>query len=161
MKRFKLLLLLLLVLLLACLLCGCAAEKKAEETAPKSCAEWADTIATSAGFQELADANAKYLAKHLMVDADTLEDWCLRMDNTRATSEMIYILKVKPETDQKAVKESLEDFRSEQAAIYRDYAPAEAVKLEKARVMENGAYLALIVSPDADKTAAALGAGWK
>ena len=69
MKRFKLLL---LVLLLACLLCGCAAEKKAEETAPKSCAEWADTIAASAGFQELAGANAKYLEKHLMVEADSL-----------------------------------------------------------------------------------------
>lgn len=146
--------------LLLCLLCGCGAKEQ-PAAMNKTCAELADMAAVSVAFQEMADANAKYLAKHLMVDADTLEDWCLRMDNTRATSEMICILKVKPETDQKAVKESLEDFRSEQAAIYRDYAPADAVKLEKARVLENGAYLALIVSPDADKTAAALGAGWK
>ncbi len=155
-KRIRLLCLVLLL----CLLCGCGAKEQ-PAAMNKTCAELANMAAASAAFQELADTNTKYLAKHLMVDADTLEDWCLRMDNTRATSEMICILKVKPETDQKAVKESLEDFRSEQAAIYRDYAPADAVKLEKARVLENGAYLALIVSPDADKTAAALGAGWK
>ena len=151
---------LLCLALLSCLLCGCGAKEQ-PAAMNKTCAELADLAAASAAFQELADANAKYLAKHLMVDADTLDDWCLRMDNTRATSEMICILKVKPEADQKKVREALEDYRAEQAAIYRDYAPAEAAKLEKARVLENGAYLALIVSPDADKTAAALGAGWK
>ena len=44
---------------------------------------------------------------------------------------------------------------------YTQDAADQVVKLENARVMENGAYLVLSVSPDADKTAAALGAGWK
>ena len=158
MKKGKLIV---LALLLACLLCGCAAEKKTEEAAPKSCAEWADMIAASAGFQELADANAKYLEKHLMVEADSLEDFCLRMDNTRATPEMICVLKVKAGANQAEAKKALEDYRKEQIAVYRDYQPDQVVKLENARVLENGAYLALSVSPDADKTAAALGAGWK
>ncbi len=156
----KKMIILLCLALFLCLLCGCGAKEQ-PAAMNKTCAELADLAAASTAFQELADANAKYLAKHLMVDAEMLEDWCLRMDNTRATSEMICILKVKHETDQKTVKESLEDYRTEQAAIYRDYAPAEAVKLEKARVLENGAYLALIVSPDADKTASALGGGWR
>ncbi len=153
--------LLLMALLLVCLLCGCAAEKKAEEAAPKTCAEWADAIAASAGFQELADANAKYLEKHLMVEADSLEDFCLRMDNTRATPEMICVVKVKAGVNQAEAKKALEDYRKEQITVYRDYQPDQVVKLENARVMENGAYLVLSVSPDADKTAAALGAGWK
>ena len=157
-KRFQLIW---LVLLVACLLCGCAAEKKAEETAPKSCAEWADTIAASTGFQELADANAKYLEKHLMVEADSLEDFCLRMDNTRATPEMICVLKVKAGANQAEAKKALEDYRKEQIAVYRDYQPDQVVKLENARVLENGAYLVLSVSHDADKTIAALGSGWK
>ena len=152
---------LLMALLLVCLLCGCAAEKKAEEAAPKTCAEWADTIAASAGFQELADANAKYLEKHLMVEADSLEDFCLRMDNTRATPEMICVLKVKTGANQAEAKRALEAYRNEQIAVYRDYQPDQVVKLENARVLENGAYLVFSVSPDADKTAAALGAGWK
>ena len=153
--------LLLMALLLVCLLCGCAAEKKAEEAAPKTCAEWADAIAASAGFQELADANAKYLEKHLMVEADSLEDFCLRMDNTRATPEMICVVKVKAGANQAEAKKALEAYRNEQIAVYRDYQPDQVVKLENARVLENGAYLVLPVSPDADKTAAALGAGWK
>ncbi len=153
--------LLLMALLLVCLLCGCAAEKKAEEAAPKTCAEWADAIAASAGFQELADANVKYLEKHLMVEADSLEDFCLRMDNTRATPEMICVMKVKAGANQAEVKKALEDYRKEQITVYRDYQPDQVVKLENARVLENGAYLVLSVSPDADKTAAALGAGWK
>lgn len=157
-KKFQLIC---LGLLMACLLCGCAAEKKAEETVPKSCAEWADAIAASARFQELADANAKYLEKHLMVEADSLEDFCLRMDNTRATPEMICVLKVKAGANQAEVKKALEDYRREQIAVYRDYQPDQVVKLENARVLENGAYLVLSVSPDADKTATALGAGWK
>ena len=155
-KRIKLLFLALLL----CLLCGCAAKEQSAALS-KTCAELADAVAASASFQELTDANAKYLAKHLLVDADSLEDWCLRMDNTRATPEMICILKVKQTADRAAAQKALEDYRSEQLTVYRDYQPDQAVKLEKARVMENDAYLALIVSPDADKTAAALGAGWK
>ena len=145
---------------LLCLLCGCAAKEQPAAIS-KTCAELADAVAASASFQEMADANAKYLAKHLLVEADDLDDWCLRMDNTRATPEMICILKVKQSVDRVAVKKALEAYRTEQLGVYRDYQPDQVFKLENARVLENGAYLALLVSPDADKTAAALGAGWK
>ena len=77
---------------LLCLLCGCAAKEQ-PAVISKTCAELADAVAASATFQEMADANAKYLAKHLLVETDDLDDWCLRMDNTRATPEMICILR--------------------------------------------------------------------
>ena len=146
--------------LLLCLLCGCAAKDQ-PAALQKTCGELADAVAASAPFQELTDANAKYLSKHLMVEADSLEDWCLRMDNTRATPEMICVLKIKAGANQAEAKQALQDYRNEQIAVYRDYQPDQVVKLENARVMENGSYLALLVSPDADKANAALGAGWK
>lgn len=159
MKRKKIRLLC-LAALLTYILCGCGANQQSEAL-NKTCAELADAVYASVDFQKLTDTNDKYMAKHLMVTMVDLEDWCLRMDATRATPELICILKAKPDADKKAVKKALEFYLSEQLTIYRDYQPDQAVKLEKAKIMENGAYLALVVSPDANKANAALGAGWK
>lgn len=150
-----------IVLLLALfLLTGCAAqEKTAALTA--SCQEIAEKVMAAAGFQELTAINEKYLEKHFLIRADDLEDWALYRDATRATPEMVLIAKVKSDADQAAVKKALNAYNSEQLTLYRDYQPDQVAKLERAKALQNGAYLALIVSPDADKTTAALGQGWR
>ena len=153
----------LLLLCLALLLSGCGKPQPAGQDTQTdlTCAQWADKIQAAAAFAKMTDVNQKYLEKTLLIQADTLSDWAFRRDGEGATPEMILVLRVKAGEDQAAVIQAVRDYLEERTLQYRDYQPDQVVKLENARVMENGAYLVFAVSPDADKTTAALGAGWK
>lgn len=145
--------------LLCLLLTGCAAAP--QEALTLSCAEVAEMIQTAAEFAELMDVNEKYLEKYLMIEADDLEDWAMRRDATRATPELILVLKVKPDADQADIKLAVQEYLDEEILLYRDYQPAQMFKLDSAKVLENGQYIVLAVSPDAAAVNTALGDGWK
>ena len=146
-------------LLLCLLLTGCTAAPK--EAAELSCVQIAEQVQNSTTFVELTDVNVNYLEKYLMIDADDLEEWVMRRDATRATPEMILVLKVKEGADQADIKLAVQEYHDEQIMQYRDYQPAQMFKLEGAKVMENGRCIVLVVAPDAAKVNAALGNGWK
>lgn len=152
----KNLLALLLILIVA--LTGCSAPEKA---APLSCEEIADQVQKAAKFVTLTDANESYLEKYLLIEADDLASWVMRRDATRATPEMILVLEVKSTADQAAIKQAVQEYHDEQLFQYRDYQPGQVYKLENAKVMENGTFIVLAVSPDAAKVNAALGGSWK
>jgi len=147
------------LLALALALTGCAAGDSAAPEA--SCAQLADAVQKAAPFQELTDMTEKYMEKYLLIEAADLEEWIMRRDATRATPEMVLFLRVKPEADLAAIQKSVSEFHDEQILLYRDYQPDQLFKLENARVLTKGRTLALIVSPDAEKTNAALGGGWQ
>ena len=150
---------LILCMALCLALSGCASDKK-EAAVAFSCAELADRVQAAAAFQELTDMNEKYLEKYLMVEAADLDEWVFRRDATRATPEMILVVNVKEGADLAAVEGMIQAFQEEQLLQYRDYQPDQVFKLENAKALENGRCLALIVSPDAANTNAALGEGW-
>lgn len=152
-------LLLALVLTALCLLMTSCGDKQEELTL--TCAEIADKVQAAVDFTELTATNESYLEKYLWIDAVDLDDWVLLRDATRATPEMILVVKVKEGADMAAIRKAAEDYHSEQILAYRDYQPAQMPKLEDAKVMENGRYIVLIVSPDAAKVNAVLGNGWK
>lgn len=150
--------LLTLLMLLCLLLAGCTAK---EAAAPLNCADIAEQVQKAAAFAELTDVNESYLEKYLLIEADDLASWVMRRDATRATPEIILVLEVKAGADQAAIKQAVQDYHDEQLFQYRDYQPGQVFKLEGAKVMENGAFIVLAVSPDAAKVNAALGNGWK
>lgn len=147
---------LILILCLCAALCGCAREAQV----PQTCAGIADSVQAAAPFAALTDATEAYLEKYLLIDASALDAWVMRRDATRATPEMILVIQVKdgrlPE-----IRQAVQEYHDEQIFQYRDYQPDQMFKLENAKVLEKGSFIALIVSPDAAKTNAALGAGWK
>ena len=149
-----------LLLILYLTLAGCGSSGTAPASA-LSCKETADRVQAAAPFAELTDVPASYLEKHLLIEADDLSDWVMRRDAGAASPEMIIILQVKDSADQKTVRQAVADYREEKILEYRDYQPDQVFKLENSKVLENGDRIALIVSPDAAKTTAALGAGWK
>lgn len=150
----------LIMLLTLCLaLTGCTSARK--DAAPLSCAGVADALQKAVAFTELTDVNENYLEKYLLIEADDLSSWVMRRDTTRATPEMILVLEVKEGANQAEIKQAVQEYHEEQIFQYRDYQPGQMFKLEGAKVMENGAFIVLAVSPDAAKVNAALGTGWK
>ncbi len=145
------------LLALACL------SSFAEETA-LTCESIAEAALASAEFRELTDMTERYMEKHLSISMDIsaadFEEWVMKRDATRATPEMILVLKVRETADQAAIRQCIQEFNDEQLLLYRDYQPAQVFKLENARVLENGPFIALIVSPDPPASIAALGEGW-
>lgn len=149
-----------LCLLLTLALAGSAAMCCAGET-EMTCESLAGAVLASAEFRELTDMTERYLEKYLILSAEDLEEWVFRRDATRATPEMILIMKVREGADQALIKQTAQELRDEQLLEYRDYQPAEVFKLENTQALENGRFIALIVSPDPQASIAALGDGWK
>lgn len=146
-------------LLLCLLLTGC--KNATDSVENLTCAQLAEKAQNAAAFVTLTDVNVSYLEKYLMIDAENLEDWVMRRDATRATPEMILVLKVKAGADQADIKQAVQEYHDEQIMTYRGYQPAQMPKLESAKVLEQGQFIVLIVSPDAAKVNTALGGGWK
>ena len=146
-----------LLMIALLLLTGCAAK----ETKPVlSCAEVAQKVKESAGFQELTEMTKAYIAKHLFVEEETLKDACMLRDATMATPEFILIAEAADEKKAGELKQAVQEYLDEMLPQYRDYQPEEMPKLESAKVLTKGSRVALIVSPDAAKTTAALESAW-
>ena len=150
--------------LLCCLftlILGLSAVCSAETAPEMNCENLAEAVLASADFRELRDMTERYLEKYLILSAEDLEEWVFRRDPTRATPEMILIVKVREGVDPALIKQTAQELRDEQLLEYRDYQPAEVFKLENTQALENGRFIALIVSPDPQASNAALGEGWK
>ena len=87
--------------------------------------------------------------------------WAFRLDATKVTPETILFLEVKEGADKTLIRQALESYLAEGRSVNANYQPEQAYKLENARVLEKGSILSLVVSPDAGKTNAALGNGWR
>lgn len=139
-----------------------AALGGAEAVKPETaCSSLAEAVLASAEFRELTDMTERYLEKYLFVTPEDLDEWVFKRDATRGTPEMIILLKVKEGADRAQIRQDMQTLLDEQLLEYRDYQPAEVFKLENARVLEKGPFLALIVSPDAAAAELALGEGWR
>ena len=149
--------LLMLSLILCLALTGCTTKNDTVLTTQGI----ADVVAKATNFTELVAADEKYLEKYLLIEAVDLASWSWQRDSSRVTPEMILVLEVKPEADQAAIKQAVQEYHDEQIFQYRDYQPDQVYKLENAKVLQNGAFIVLAGSPDAAKVNAALGNGWK
>lgn len=158
----------LILFVLSLMLSGCksqsdGAKKSAGATAAPSltCKDYADRLQSAAEYGEMTDANEKYLEKYLLISASDLEDFAFRRDNDGASPEMILILKVKSGADQAKIKKAVQEYLEERTLQYRDYQPEQLFKLEQAKVLENGPFIALAVCKDEAKAISALGGNWK
>ena len=149
----------LLLIVLSLLLCGCAQEKA--PAAQETCLSIADRVQKSQAFQELTEVNESYLEKYLLLSPQEVSEFSFRRDATRATPEMILVLKASPDANQADIKALLGDYHQEQLLQYRDYQPEQLFKLEQAKVLENGPFISLAVCKDEAKAISALGGNWK
>ena len=149
------------LVLVACLLLSGCGQQTPQAADTRTCAEIADEVQRAAGFRELMDMTEKYMEKYLLVDAADMEEWVMRRDASKATPEMVILLEVKEGADQAAIKKLVQEFLDEQISLFKGYQPEKVFMMENAKVQEKGRMIALLVSPDPEKSDAALGEGWK
>ncbi len=148
----------LLILLLALtLLTACSAP-----AAPRDCKAVSDAVLSSQPFSEnMTEQTEARLQKVLGLTQGQYAQAIMTIDASRATAEAVIIVTAAAKSDVAAIQALLEGYRDVTLMQYRDYRPAEAPKLEAAKVQVNGLQLALIVAPDQAKAVEALNKAWK
>lgn len=131
---------------------GTAAEISAISLDIKKTAE---TITSATKFSgEMIELPDDYIALNYAID-DTAE--IAVRSSGAATAEQVIVIKTKSgKTDE--AKASLDKWLSDQAIIYDDYAPDQAVLLRSATIKTSGGYLIAVVSADTAGAAAAIDA---
>lgn len=148
-KILSLLLLCVLVLSLA----GCGSEAPKEIDGQALAGELMDAAVFSVPLDELKASKAGVFYS---VDGAKLAD-AVMYHGSGTSKEQVVIFKAVDEKSAAEMQETLKGLVAEWIEADRNYAPAEAAKLEKAVLRQGGVYVVLVVAADADKAAEIVG----
>lgn len=158
MLNFKKIAVLLLCAALAAAIISCGGKPTDEEASAANAVELdikkaAESITSATQFSgEMIELPDDYIALNYDI-ADTAE--IAVWSSGAATAEQVIVIKTKSgKTDE--AKTSLDAWLSDQAAIYDDYAPDQAVLLRAATVKTTGGYIIAVVSADLSGAEAAI-----
>ena len=90
------------------------------------------------------------------VQFDMIDDGAVLQTSSGGVADEVSVMHMKKSEDVSIAKSKLEDRITERRQEFSGYKPAEVYKLDNARVVVQGNYVALIVSDDADQVEAAL-----
>ena len=90
------------------------------------------------------------------VQFDMIDDGAVLQTSSGGVADEVSVMHLKKSEDVSIAKSKLEDRITERRQEFSGYKPEEVYKLENARVVVQGNYVALIVSDDADQVEAAL-----
>lgn len=138
------------ILLAFSLMTGCSQGGGKTITAPtKDVAQkLQDSISFEYPLSQLPDDAANKLYG---LDGSIIEEQAVFVGVGGALADEVGVWRVKDEKDAATVEEAAEKRVENQKTSFKDYAPAEMPKLEKAVIKTNGDTIILCVSSDADK----------
>lgn len=90
------------------------------------------------------------------VQFDMIDDGAVLQTSSGGVADEVSVMHLKKSEDVSIAKNKLEDRITERRQEFSGYKPEEVYKLDNARVVVQGNYVALIVSDDADQVEAAL-----
>lgn len=90
------------------------------------------------------------------VQFDMIDDGAVLQTSSGGVADEVSVMHMKKSEDVSIAKSKLEDRITERRQEFSGYKPEEVYKLDNARVVVQGNYVALIVSDDADQVEAAL-----
>lgn len=158
MKKFTRILLVVLSLMLALSAVGCAAKAPhntdKSEAAPEvnvPVQEIADAIlATPDLFPMLGFMGEEILTEMFGIDFALLEEYSLNDPMMNVHAHMLYIAKVKDIADMAAVKEDFQTRLEAMQASFEMYLPDQYDLAMNGQIVDNGKYVMLVVSTDAE-----------
>ncbi|HHX54707.1 MAG TPA: DUF4358 domain-containing protein [Clostridiales bacterium] len=157
MMNFKKIAALLLCIVLAAAMISCGGKPNGGDSAPVELdvKKTAESITSATAFSgEMIELPDDYIAlNYSIADTEKIAVW----SSGAATAEQVIVIKTKSGATDKA-KSSLDSWLSDQAAIYDDYAPDQAVLLRSATIKTAGGYIIAVVSADTAGAGAAIDA---
>ena len=92
------------------------------------------------------------LNNYYYIDPNTLENYSIYMsDYATGNADEIAMFQVKEEDQAAAIKALINDRINDLKVRYEDYKPEEMDKINKAVIMEEGNYIFVVISPNADQ----------
>ncbi len=107
---------------------------------------------------KLTELDAQYLSNYYGIDTADLEEYVFAQSDTpESSAETIIILKAKDTSKFDAYRESFENYKKQKSQELTNYnLPDQAKLVDRSQIVENGNYLYLIISQNADEIADAI-----
>lgn len=107
---------------------------------------------------KLTELDAQYLSNYYGIDTADLEEYVFAQSDTpESSAETIIILKAKDTSKFDAYRESFENYKKQKSQELTNYnLPDQAKLVNRSQIVENGNYLYLIISQNADEIADAI-----
>ncbi|HZW49495.1 MAG TPA: DUF4358 domain-containing protein [Bacillota bacterium] len=134
-------------ILLLCLLFGltaCGGEKTLEVNVEQLLSD----MAAKVQWKDMMTMSSKHLKNLYGIAEGDVVKFSGVMKNDGITADEILLIEAENETKADALKEKLQARLKNKANEAKDYLPEQYAVIDKAEIMQEGKYLALLVSPD-------------
>lgn len=138
----------LLTVAVCAVLCACTGDKKSDA---KSLSDiWTD-IKTQVTLTEMNELNERNLDRNYGITADMAEEFAGGINSSGTNQEEVVLVKATSEDNAAKIKELLDTRYASKLSQNKNYNAEQAKIIEKCKVEQNGLYVSMIVSENADK----------
>ena len=135
-------------LVLAIMLCACGGAKGNG----KKLSEVYSAIKSQVTLSEMNEfSDVKALDRFYGISADSVEDFAGGVNNSGVNMEEIVLVKAKDDNAAASVETALNNRKQAKYNENKNYNPEQAEMIDKCSVTRSGSYVAMILSPNAEK----------
>ena len=110
-----------------------------------------DEICSSQGLTDMTSADDSGAGILFDIDLTAVTDYSVKYSSRGGYADMIAIFRLNGGEDTEAAAAALESYKAARYEDFKGYAPLEAEKVEKGRVITYGDYVLLLIVPDIDE----------
>ena len=152
MKKTAIILAVVIALCAVLCACGSSGETSKTETAAKPLSEVWTTIKSEVTFEDFNEFDdVKKLKRYYGITEDMISEYAGGVNGSGVNQEEIVLVKAADDTNAAAIKEKLDNRFNSKLNQNKNYNAEQAKMIEGCKVEQNGLYLSMIVSDNAEQ----------
>ena len=152
MKKTAIILAVVIALCAVLCACGSSGEASKAETAAKPLSEVWTTIKSEVTFEDFNEFDdVKKLKRYYGITEDMISEYAGGVNGSGVNQEEIVLVKAADDTNAAAIKEKLDNRFNSKLNQNKNYNAEQAKMIEGCKVEQNGLYLSMIVSDNAEQ----------
>ena len=152
MKKTAIILAVVIALCAVLCACGSSGEASKAETAAKPLSEVWTTIKSEVTFEDFNEFDdVKKLKRYYGITEDMISEYAGGVNGSGVNQEEIVLVKAADDTSAAAIKEKLDNRFNSKLNQNKNYNAEQAKMIEGCKVEQNGLYLSMIVSDNAEQ----------